>query len=130
MTGAAITAQAAQLKETFAIPMKPAVAIDCKVEKLYYGDFLAVRDSYVPIEKGKITGFIGPSGCGKSTFLRCINLLEEPSAGSLQVLDRRIEFGPKNSLPRGRDLARFRADRKSTRLNSSHVSESRMPSSA
>ena len=29
-----------------------------------------MRDSHVPIEKGKITGFIGPSGCGKSTVLR------------------------------------------------------------
>lgn len=77
MTGATITAQATQLKETFAIPMKPAVAIDCKVEKLYYGDFLAVRDSHVPIEKGKITGFIGPSGCGKSTVLRSLNRMND-----------------------------------------------------
>ena len=40
------------------------VAIDCKIDELYYGNFLAVRDSEVPIEKNKITGFIGPSGCG------------------------------------------------------------------
>jgi polar amino acid transport system ATP-binding protein len=52
---------------------------------------------------------IGPSGCGKSTLLRCLNLLEEPQAGSLQVLDRKIEFGPGKRLPHGRDLARFRA---------------------
>jgi len=32
-----------------------------------------VRDSHVPIQKGKITGFIGPSGCGKSTVLRSLN---------------------------------------------------------
>ncbi len=44
----------------------PATSIlDCNVDKIYYGDFLAVRDSKVPIEKKKITGFIGPSGCGK-----------------------------------------------------------------
>ncbi len=77
MTGAAITAGATKLQETFAIPMKPPVAIDCKVEKIHYGDFLAVRDSSVPIEKGKITGFIGPSGCGKSTVLRSLNRMND-----------------------------------------------------
>jgi phosphate transport system ATP-binding protein len=47
--------------------------IDCQLDALYYGEFLAVRDSHVPVEKGKITGFIGPSGCGKSSVLRCFN---------------------------------------------------------
>ena len=42
--------------------MPASIAIDCKLDKVFYGDFLAVRDSHVPIEKGKITGFIGPSG--------------------------------------------------------------------
>jgi phosphate transport system ATP-binding protein len=51
--------------------------IDCHLEKVYYGDFLAVRDSVVPIEKGKITGFIGPSGCGKSTVLRSLNRMND-----------------------------------------------------
>lgn len=54
-----------------------AMAIECKVDKLYYGDFLAVRDSEVGIEKGKITGFIGPSGCGKSTVLRSLNRMND-----------------------------------------------------
>ncbi len=53
------------------------VAIDARVEKIYYGDFLAVRDSNVAIEKGKITGFIGPSGCGKSTVLRSLNRMND-----------------------------------------------------
>jgi phosphate transport system ATP-binding protein len=55
----------------------PTLAIDCKVDKIYYGDFLAVRDSHVPIEKGKIVGFIGPSGCGKSTVLRSLNRMND-----------------------------------------------------
>jgi phosphate transport system ATP-binding protein len=38
---------------------------------------LAVRDSHMPIEKGKITAFIGPSGCGKSTALRCLNRMND-----------------------------------------------------
>jgi phosphate transport system ATP-binding protein len=53
------------------------VAIQCKIEELYYGDFLAVRQSHVNIQKNYITGFIGPSGCGKSTVLRCINRMND-----------------------------------------------------
>jgi phosphate transport system ATP-binding protein len=53
------------------------VVIDCNVEQIYYGNFLAVRDSKVPIERNKITGFIGPSGCGKSTVLRSLNRMND-----------------------------------------------------
>ncbi len=53
------------------------VVMDCQLEKVFYGDFLAVRDSKVPIEKNKITGFIGPSGCGKSTVLRSLNRMND-----------------------------------------------------
>jgi phosphate transport system ATP-binding protein len=48
------------------------VIIDCEI-----GKFLAVRDSHIPIEKGRITAFIGPSGCGKSTALRCLNRMND-----------------------------------------------------
>jgi len=58
-------------------PEQIQVAIQCKIEELYYGDFLAVRDSYIDIRKNYITGFIGPSGCGKSTVLRCINRMND-----------------------------------------------------
>ena len=53
------------------------VVIDCKLDKVFYGDFLAVRDSHVEVQKGKITGFIGPSGCGKSTVLRSLNRMND-----------------------------------------------------
>lgn len=53
------------------------VAIQCRIEELYYGDFLAVRDSHINVKKNNITGFIGPSGCGKSTVLRCINRMND-----------------------------------------------------
>ena len=52
-------------------------AIHCTIEELHYGDFLAVRDSVVPVETRQVTGFIGPSGCGKSTVLRCINRMND-----------------------------------------------------
>ncbi|MDD3312169.1 phosphate ABC transporter ATP-binding protein PstB [Pseudodesulfovibrio sp.] len=53
------------------------VILDCRVDNIYYGDFLAVRDSRVPICRNEITGFIGPSGCGKSTVLRSINRMND-----------------------------------------------------
>lgn len=60
-----------------AFPTTVDAVIDCDLKKVFYGDFLAVRDSQVPIEKGKITGFIGPSGCGKSTVLRSLNRMND-----------------------------------------------------
>jgi ABC-type polar amino acid transport system ATPase subunit len=74
-----------------------------------YGTVEAVRGVSLEVDRGQVVVVIGPSGCGKSTFLRCINLLEEPSAGTLQVGDRTIDFSARHSTPHGRDLARFRA---------------------
>ncbi len=70
-------APALSAKRPAAIPAKEDLAIHCVVEKIFYGSFLAVRDSNVPIQKGKITGFIGPSGCGKSTVLRSLNRMND-----------------------------------------------------
>ncbi len=44
---------------------------------VYYGDYHAVKDVTIPIERGKITAFIGPSGCGKSTVLKTINRMND-----------------------------------------------------
>ncbi|MFE1744570.1 phosphate ABC transporter ATP-binding protein PstB [Coleofasciculus sp. H7-2] len=45
--------------------------------KVYYGNFLALRDISIDIPKNRVTAFIGPSGCGKSTLLRCYNRLND-----------------------------------------------------
>jgi polar amino acid transport system ATP-binding protein len=74
-----------------------------------YGAVEAVRGVSLEVRRGQVVVVIGPSGCGKSTFLRCINLLEQPQAGALQLLDRSIEFDTGAGMPRGRELARFRA---------------------
>jgi len=74
-----------------------------------YGTVEAVRGVSLEVQRGEVVVIIGPSGCGKSTFLRCINLLEEPQAGTLQVGDRTIAFGARNTIPHGRDLARYRS---------------------
>jgi phosphate transport system ATP-binding protein len=57
------------------------IAINCNVAKIFYGNFLAVRDSRLAIPKGTITGFIGPSGCGKSTLLRSLNRMNDMLPG-------------------------------------------------
>ena len=53
--------------------------------KVFYGDKQALFDVNLDIPAKSVTAFIGPSGCGKSTFLRCINLLEQPSAGTITI---------------------------------------------
>lgn len=55
------------------------------VRNLYKSfDKLAVLQGVnLDIRKGDVVAIIGPSGCGKSTFLRCLNLLEKPSAGEI-----------------------------------------------
>ncbi|MGL4981825.1 MAG: amino acid ABC transporter ATP-binding protein [Treponemataceae bacterium] len=42
------------------------------------------------IEKGEVVVIIGPSGSGKSTFLRCLNLLEKPTSGSIYFTNEEI----------------------------------------
>jgi polar amino acid transport system ATP-binding protein len=50
-----------------------------------YGDVTVLKDISAEIHKGEVVSIIGPSGTGKSTFLRCLNLLEQPSGGSIQI---------------------------------------------
>ena len=50
-----------------------------------YGTFDVLRDITADIHHGEVISIIGPSGTGKSTFLRCLNLLEQPTGGSIVV---------------------------------------------
>ena len=79
----------------------PGVLIDCRLEKVFYGSFLAVRDSHVQVQKGKITGFIGPSGCGKSTVLRSLNRMNDLIRGFR--LEGQVEFQGKDVYARNVD---------------------------
>lgn len=45
----------------------------------------AIKDITLDVPKGKIFGIIGSSGAGKSSLLRCINLLERPTTGSVSI---------------------------------------------
>jgi ABC-type polar amino acid transport system ATPase subunit len=53
----------------------------------HYGELEVLQGIDLEIEKGQVVCVIGPSGSGKSTFLRCINRLEEPTAGEIMVDD-------------------------------------------
>ena len=89
------------------------------INKTYPNGFEAVKDFNLEIEDKEFIIFVGPSGCGKSTTLRMIAGLEEITSGELKIGDKVVnDVEPKDR------------DRKSTRLNSSHSSISRMPSSA
>lgn len=48
-----------------------------------FGDLEVLKSVSIEIEKGEKVAIIGPSGSGKSTFLRCMNLLEEPTYGEI-----------------------------------------------
>ena len=62
------------------------------ISKVYEGAnrVEALKDISLTIEKGQIYGIIGQSGAGKSTLIRCINMLEAPTSGS--VIGRRHRF--------------------------------------
>ena len=50
-----------------------------------YGSLDVLRDINTEVHRGEVISIIGPSGTGKSTFLRCLNLLEQPTSGSIVV---------------------------------------------
>ena len=56
-----------------------------KVYKNGDQELTVLRDINCEIAQGEVIGIIGPSGTGKSTFLRCLNRLEEPSGGQIEV---------------------------------------------
>ncbi len=51
----------------------------------HFGDLVVLKDVSADISKGEVISIIGPSGTGKSTFLRCLNLLETPTSGSIEI---------------------------------------------
>ncbi|WP_430784610.1 amino acid ABC transporter ATP-binding protein [Actinoplanes sp. G11-F43] len=50
-----------------------------------FGDLQVLRGIDLAVDPGEVVCVIGPSGSGKSTLLRCVNLLEQPTAGTIRV---------------------------------------------
>nr|WP_172802359.1 amino acid ABC transporter ATP-binding protein [Agrococcus jejuensis] len=73
-----------------------------RVEK-HYGDFHALKDINLTVDKGQVVVVIGPSGSGKSTLCRTINRLETITSGSIKIDGKEL---PKE----GKALATLRAD--------------------
>lgn len=57
--------------------------IDVEMLNKSFGNLHILKDINEKIEKGEKVVIVGPSGSGKSTFLRCLNLLEKPTSGSI-----------------------------------------------
>ena len=55
-----------------------------------FGELQVLRGINEKVEKGEVISIIGPSGSGKSTFLRCLNLMEQPTSG--QVLFHGVDL--------------------------------------
>ena len=92
----------------------PGVTPMVRAERVYkrFGRVEALRGVDLTVQPGEVTVIIGPSGSGKSTFLRCINHLEQISAGRLWVDGELVGYrqdGDRIYELREREVARRRA---------------------
>lgn len=66
-----------------------------------FGQIKVLKGIDFDISRGEVVSIIGPSGSGKSTFIRCLNLLEQPTGGD-------IFFNGKSILGKGNDINLYR----------------------
>jgi polar amino acid transport system ATP-binding protein len=78
----------------------PVVSADGIVK--YFDDHQVLGGCSLDVNAGQTVCIVGRSGSGKSTFLRCLNFLEEPSAGSVTVDGITIQAAPHHTHRRGR----------------------------
>ncbi|HEX6025202.1 MAG TPA: amino acid ABC transporter ATP-binding protein [Solirubrobacter sp.] len=88
--------------EVAAVPLGERVVVEMRGIRKSFGANEVLKGVDLAVHAGEHVVIFGPSGSGKSTLLRTINLLEKPSAGSLQVLGR--EYGDGAGLPRGKPI--------------------------
>jgi polar amino acid transport system ATP-binding protein len=69
-------------------------AIRIQLLDKHFGPLHVLKEVSLTVKSGEVVVLFGRSGSGKSTLLRCINFLEEPSSGVIQVGDLRVEVGP------------------------------------
>ncbi|PSM46834.1 peptide ABC transporter ATP-binding protein [Chroococcidiopsis sp. CCALA 051] len=73
------------LKEDYSVALDRDVAVNIENLDKSFGNLKVLQGISTQIRKGEVVAVIGPSGSGKSTFLRCINLLEIPTAGKIYI---------------------------------------------
>ena len=116
-----------------------------------FGGLVAVEELSFAAQRGQVTALIGPNGAGKTTVFNCITGFYKPTVGMMRLvhpdgaeflLERLLDFRIAKFARVARTFQNIRlfsgmtalenlvVDRKSTRLNSSHIQKSRMPSSA
>lgn len=71
--------------------MEKTYAIETNDLSIHYGNFTAVKDVSIKIERQKITAIIGPSGCGKSTLLRAFNRMNDFVPGCYVTGELRLQ---------------------------------------
>ncbi|MCY1119610.1 amino acid ABC transporter ATP-binding protein [Bacillus safensis] len=59
--------------------------------KKSFGDLVVLDGINLDVQKGQVVAIIGPSGSGKSTLLRCLNLLETPDEGTIEIGDAKLD---------------------------------------
>ena len=71
-----------------------------------FGDLEVLTDVSMEVDRGEVVVIFGRSGSGKSTLLRCVNFLEDPTSGSVEVAGMRLEGGhrTRHKLERIRQL--------------------------
>ena len=92
-----------QNPETPENPVGPASPVVIQVESVHktFGDLHVLKGCDLTVRSGEVAVLVGPSGSGKSTLLRCINQLEEPTAGRVLV-DGVVQGYRAEPLPDGR----------------------------
>lgn len=73
-----------------------------------FGAHRVLDDVSISVSSGDVVSIIGPSGAGKSTLLRCMNLLETPTSGTLEIGDFRITIGPGHKAATRKELSTLR----------------------
>ena len=71
--------------ETTPAADRGAAAIDVRNLHKYFGDNEVLKGIDFHVDQGQVVCVIGPSGSSKSTLLRCVNLLEQPTSGTILV---------------------------------------------
>ena len=77
-----------------------------EISNLYknFGDNKVLRGIDLTANRGDVISIIGSSGSGKSTMLRCINFLEKPNAGTIDVCGERVNCDNENLEKPNKDL--------------------------